>query len=120
MQTSQPNRRLIISCLVILFVMCICLSLASILGAGIIYFTQTSTTSTSSEPPIPENEVLPASVDQQLTEIESQIVELRGWKPQSDVVENFLSPEELRQHVLDDFRITPRRKLRKMHWFLFF
>jgi hypothetical protein len=46
---------------------------------------------------------IPAEVAAQMDEIEAQVVRLRGLRPSGPVQRALLSPEELRQHVLDDF-----------------
>lgn len=103
MQTSSSNRRILISCIVIFVIVCICLSLASILGAGIMIFTQNRTNSVNTEPSSSEAQPDEEDIDQQLNEIENQISQLRGLEPMTEIDPNFLTPDALRQHVLDDF-----------------
>lgn len=46
---------------------------------------------------------LSAGVLAQMDEIEAQAITLRGLRPVNQVVRSLLNPDELRQHVLDDF-----------------
>lgn len=46
---------------------------------------------------------LSAGVLAQMNEIEAQVVALRGLQPTAPVIRMLLTPEELRQHVLNDF-----------------
>jgi hypothetical protein len=82
-------------------VICLCLSIISIAGAGILFFNQTRIAQDRSLEP--EVQVTPATVDEQMDTIEQQIVSIRGLEAKEAVARNILSPEELRQRVLDDF-----------------
>ena len=103
MQTNSTNRRILTSCLIILLVLCICLSLTSIIGAGLIYLTQSGRPSIGINLPGTKVGVPDLDIDQKINLIETQISKLRGWEPKSKVDRNFLTTNELRQHVLDDF-----------------
>lgn len=46
---------------------------------------------------------IPAEIDRQMDQIEREVVELRGLQPTGPVARGLLSPEELRQYVVDDF-----------------
>jgi hypothetical protein len=46
---------------------------------------------------------LPEGVAEQMDEIEQQVIELRGLSPTGEVSRDLLTPEQLRQHVIDDF-----------------
>jgi hypothetical protein len=52
-------------------------------------------------PPIIEE--VPAQIASQMDEIERHVVEIRGLEPLEPVARYLLSPEQLRQRVLDDF-----------------
>jgi hypothetical protein len=67
-------------------------------------------TPTPTEPPtdIPEPSLtptaeLPADILMQMNAIQRQVIDLRGLQPTGDVTRALLSPEELRQRVIDDF-----------------
>jgi hypothetical protein len=102
MHTPTNNRRLVISCLVILAVICICLSLVSILVAGVIIYKQTSNATTGTSTSTADTTTL-QDINLQLDQIKNQISEIRGWEPKTEVIQKFLNPNELRQYVLDDF-----------------
>lgn len=46
---------------------------------------------------------IPVEIDRQMNQIEREVVELRGLQPTGPVARGLLSPEELRQYVIDDF-----------------
>ena len=102
MNTDSPNRRIFLSCLVISVVICLCLSVASILGAGLILFI-TSPDLARINQPVATDQTQVLDVDQQMEVIERQVSELRGLEAKSSVSRHLLTPVDLRQHILDDF-----------------
>lgn len=54
------------------------------------------------EPTSPSAE-LPADIARQMDEIEQQVIRLRGLSPTGEVTRALLTPDELRQRVIDDF-----------------
>lgn len=61
--------------------------------------------SEASDVPAPAagNRSVPAEVARQMDQIEQQVIQLRGLQPSGPVERGLLSPEELRQYVIDDF-----------------
>lgn len=64
---------------------------------------ETSTSGPTAPALIDESESLPADVRAQMDEIESQVIALRGLRATGSVIRDLLTPEELVQHVLEDF-----------------
>ena len=54
--------------------------------------------------PVPVEE-LPVDVAMQMNAIQQQVIDLRGLQPTHDVPRALLSPDELRQRVIDDFLV---------------
>lgn len=48
-------------------------------------------------------DAIPPEVDRQMDQIEREVIELRGLQPTRPVARGLLSPEELREYVIDDF-----------------
>lgn len=105
------NRRIIISCGVILFVICLCLSIIAVSGAlGLVLdrrqpqsflpLPATSTSEPSPDYPTPE-----ASLDEQMDAIQAQVIKIRDLSPTGSVARALLTPDELRQNVVDDFLV---------------
>ncbi len=46
---------------------------------------------------------IPPEVDRQMDQIEREVIELRGLQPNAPVARGLLTPDELRQYVIDDF-----------------
>jgi hypothetical protein len=59
-----------------------------------------STSEPSPDYPTPE-----ASLDEQMDAIQAQVIEIRGLTPTGSVARALLTPEELRQRVIDDFLV---------------
>lgn len=95
------NRNLLLSCLVIAGVFCLCLSLVSIIGAGVLILDQRGLLRAPTE--TPSAPVTPLSIEAQMDLIEEQVMELRGLAATTKVARQLLSPEELRAKVLEDF-----------------
>lgn len=103
MQTSFSSRRVLASCFIIILVLCLCLSLTSIILAGFIYLSQSGNGSISFRFPEIKTGESQLDTDQQIKLIESQVSEIRGWEPKSEINQQFITQIELRQHVLDGF-----------------
>jgi hypothetical protein len=101
---SDTGRRLLLSCGVILLVICLCLSVIAIgaavstaLGLGNqVHIPLFST-------PTPVGDLAPADIQAQMDEIQTQVIGLRGLQPTGPVPNTLLTPEELRQKVTEDF-----------------
>lgn len=102
MSNQSTNRGVLISCLVVGVIVCLCASIASIIGAGVLIYNSTTTTSSSAS----NNntvETNPIDVELQMDAIESEVSTLRGLDSKRKVSRQLLTPAELRQRVLDDF-----------------
>lgn len=51
----------------------------------------------------PKGMALPPEIERQMDEIQEQVVELRGLRPAGEVDRALLTPDQLRQYVIDDF-----------------
>jgi hypothetical protein len=104
---SESTRRVLISCIVIAVVVCLCLSLVSIIGGiGLLFFRNSpiSINLPGQNPTPQENAVLTnADIEKQMDEIQSQVSQYRGLKTSTSVVRSLLTSEQLRQHVTDNF-----------------
>ena len=99
---SRSNKRIIITCVVILLV-CLCLGTVAAGVAGwYVYQNSTQLLTGNQCAGIPNpNPVLDTTA--QMDQIESQVSELRGLKAANAVQRGFLTNEELKQRVLTDF-----------------
>jgi len=110
---------------VISAVACICLSLLSITGAGVIFLspalsteitkfsdaTPTRPTIPTTTPSAPEPGTaeatpggsLPPEVSSQMDAIEQQVIDMRELEPEQSVSRVLMSPEELHERVVNDF-----------------
>jgi len=95
------TRNLTLSCLVVIIVACICLSLVSIVGAVLVVVSQRVADQVDTELPI-EMET-PVPIEDQMDLIEQQISEIRSLEIDTEISRSLLSTEELRQRVFEDF-----------------
>jgi hypothetical protein len=58
-----------------------------------------------SDPVTPPDQVISPEVREQMEQIETEVILLRGLQPSGPVARGLLSGAELRQHVLDDFLV---------------
>jgi hypothetical protein len=66
--------------------------------------TQATTEAVVSEPTAePTTAALPSEIEMQMNAIQRQVIDLRGLVPTNDVPRALLTPDELRQRVIDDF-----------------
>ncbi|MFU8772801.1 MAG: hypothetical protein ACNA8H_10330, partial [Anaerolineales bacterium] len=126
MENKPENRRLLITCGVLVGVMCICISLISvgyatlIIGDGNLFpinreATQTPTDNdiqTNGQQPTPSimltptlhtSDQIPAEISQQMDLIHEQVSEMRGLSPTGPLTRLLLTREELRQRLIEDF-----------------
>lgn len=121
---SQQTRRVLISCGVLLAAACLCLGALSALGAGLAIYSQRTGSSVNQAPaptplvgkpfatPTPcagacptamPSSNVPPDVAAQMDEIQAQVESFRGLKPSSPVNRALLTPEQLRERVINDF-----------------
>jgi len=66
--------------------------------------TQVATEEVVSEPTTePTSASLPPEIEMQMNAIQRQVIDLRGLEPTGDIPRALLTPDQLRQRVLDDF-----------------
>jgi hypothetical protein len=65
--------------------------------------SQPPSATASPAPPPAAQSAIPADIAAQMDEIENQVVEIRGLAAKEDVDRYLMTPEELRQHVIDEF-----------------
>jgi len=113
------NRTLLISCAVLLIIICIVLSLAGILGAGLLIWRSGNPEAArpfSDQPADSLTETTPAptldsgtagSISPQILAemelIQGQVVQDRGLEPAGVFTRTLFTSEQLHQHVMDDF-----------------
>ncbi|MEJ2302410.1 MAG: hypothetical protein P8Y14_12870 [Anaerolineales bacterium] len=143
---ENTTRRILASCVVILLVMCVCLSIATISGAGLFILNRSqasapsligpslaaqptvssptvedlkpeittqspaggSNESPTSQPSLQEDSTgaqsnLPVEITRQMDEIQNEVIDLRDLQPNQPVERELLTPEQLRQRVIEDF-----------------
>ena len=109
---DQRSKNILISCAVILVVACLCLSVLVIAGIGVsLAWPIRLGQGDQSQSPLPSAEdetfvgevELPGDLAEQLSGIESQVVELRGINLQEAVTHTLISPDELQEIVVTDF-----------------
>jgi hypothetical protein len=106
------NRRIIISCLVLILIICIVLSCISIGAAGYLWWDTASFSESAAQDSLPPTEIpapltedgtiIPA-VQAQMELIQRQVIQSRGLEPNGEFYRNIFTPEQLKQRVLDDF-----------------
>ena len=103
------NRSILITCLVLILVICLVLSVISI-AAGIIVLNGAEINPLGSEsaptpsplPALINGEINP-QVARQMDMIQLQVIQERGLKPQGEFERVLMNRDELRQRVIDDF-----------------
>jgi len=98
---NTTNRNILISCVVLLVVFCLCLSVVVVAGAGLILITSREVSSLNLQP-LMSSPPTADTVEGQMDQIQDQVIELRGLNPTSTVNRTLLSQEQLRQHVYED------------------
>lgn len=103
----DSSRRILISCVVIIVVFCLCLSIIAIAGAAgvLIFRNNPSLTILPTEMVVQEQESRPSApdIEKQMDEIQTQVTAIRGLTSTDSVRRALLTSDELRQHVVDDF-----------------
>jgi hypothetical protein len=143
---DNTTRRILTSCGVILLIICVCLSIATISGAGLFILNRSQASappliepslpaqpatsgptledlepeaatqppaegtngSPTSQPTLQEDSTgaqssLPLEITRQMDEIQKEVIDLRGLQPDRPVERELLTPEQLRQRVIEDF-----------------
>jgi hypothetical protein len=143
---DNTTRRILASCGVILLVICVCLSFATISGAGLFILNRSQASappivepslpsqstrsnptveslepeiatqspaegtngSPTSQPTLQEGSTgtqssLPVEITRQMDEIQKEVIDLRELQPNQPVERELLTPEQLRQRVIEDF-----------------
>lgn len=104
---STSSRRILISCLIFIIIICLCLSVVSLAGAiGILVFRKEGVSLNlpfQGSAPTPTISLSEAEIDLQMDEIQSQVSEIRGLSAKGPVSRKLLTEDQLRQHVIDDF-----------------
>ena len=101
---SNSKKYILLSCGVLLVIACLCLGLILVSGVGVtlIWPFDFSQESTQSPSPTPVSD-LPDQLAEVITEIESQVSQIRGLEKNEDVEHTLISPGELEQIVIQDF-----------------
>ena len=116
---SNTNRRILIACGGLRVVACLSISVLGISGVGLGLWLRRQPTSVAPQNPVglqttPQPILTPmatttgdanlsADVRQQMDEIQSQVIQIRGLQPSQAVQRSLITPDELRQQVIDDF-----------------
>lgn len=80
----------------------LCVCTVAVLGAGgALYFTQTARVTEAA--PTPGGPVDPQALVTEMNAIEQQVIEMRGLQPTGPVERKFMTVEEVKQRMLDDF-----------------
>ena len=111
------SKRVGLTCIVLVVVGCLCISLVFILGAAGIIFNQRGPISilpsfgspgtAATQPPqassTPAATLTADEINQKMDQIQTQVIAIRGLQPKSALKRALLTPDELRQHVTDEF-----------------
>ncbi len=97
----MTGQRVWISCVVILIVICLCLSMVAVVVAGYLALQAQPESSAVTPTALPDQSG--DEIGRQMDEIQQQVIAIRGLQPTGPVERSLLTPEELRQHVQDDF-----------------
>jgi len=121
---DKRTRNILLSCGVLLIIVCLCLGAATAVGAGVLILRPASTSmapfgeilpTPNTQLPTPNAQLptpLPTStaqsaldpqISQSMDLIQSQVVSLRGLDPSQSVPRRLLSDAELRDKVINDF-----------------
>lgn len=101
---SNSKKYILVSCGVLLVIACLCLGVVLLSGVGVtlLWPLDVSPESTQSPSPTPVSD-LPDQLASMITEIESQVSEIRGLDKMEEVEHTLISAEELEQIVVEDF-----------------
>ncbi|MDZ4158621.1 MAG: hypothetical protein U1B80_02430, partial [Anaerolineaceae bacterium] len=110
------RKRLLLSCVTLLVVACVWVSLALIPAPFALLASRTASpppspvdtdtptaTPTSGLIPTQTAENLPPEIAREMDKIQQQVVELRGLAPRAPLLRQLLTPEQLRKKVSEDF-----------------
>ena len=113
------TRRILLSCAALLIAACICLAAIAVSGAGISFLNRSAANPTPSLTLIPTTKppaalavtpggpttglTLPATISQQMDQIQAQVESYRGLHATSPVTRGLLTSSQLRQKVIGDF-----------------
>lgn len=107
---KKETRNILLTCGVLLLMVCICTSLIALTGLGISFITpqETSIAIATDKLPTPLPTLaspveLNPSIAQQMDLIQSQVISIRGLEPSFAVPRTLLTTEQLRENVMNDF-----------------
>lgn len=126
---SKKQKNVFLSCVVILVIACVCLSVLLIGGAGISFLwpskateadstpavnevtqiitgaeeAETATAQLQTEEPSGDEEALPVELRKAMSKIESQVIGIRGLQPTDPVERDLITAEKLEEIVTTDF-----------------
>jgi hypothetical protein len=109
---TNTTRNVLIACGVLFMVACACIGLIILVGSSIWIVdreivAEEIATSTPSQSDAQESVVTEdangGEMQREMDQIQQQVIELRGLQPVRDVKRSLLTPEELRERVINDF-----------------
>lgn len=126
---SKKQKNVFLSCVVILVIACVCLSVLLIGGAGVSFLwpskateadstpavnevtqiitgaeeAETATAQLQTEEPSGDEEALPVELRKAMSKIESQVIGIRGLQPTDPVERDLITAEKLEEIVTTDF-----------------
>ena len=107
---KKETRNILLTCGVLLLIVCICTGLIALTGLGISFITpqETSIAIATDKLPTPlptlaSTVELDPSIAQQMDLIQSQVISIRGLEPSFAVPRTLLTAEQLLENVMNDF-----------------
>ncbi|MBN2147069.1 MAG: hypothetical protein JW726_06755 [Anaerolineales bacterium] len=100
---DTTTKKFLLACGIIIVVICLCLSVLAIGLAVWLVVNPSGPSLVSPDQSTPQVEQSVEEIEQQMDVIQDQVIAIRGLQPTGLVERTLLTPEELRQHVLDNF-----------------
>jgi hypothetical protein len=107
---NKETRKILLTCGIIFLVVIICLGIVVVAGAGLFMINEKrSTTPTPTialptpMPTLSSDSAIDPAIASQMDLIQSQVIAIRGLDPTGSISRTLLSPDALRENVINDF-----------------
>lgn len=107
---SKETLKILLTCGIIFLVVIICLGIVVVVGAGLFMVNEKRSTTPmptialpTPMPTLSTDSAIDPTIAAQMDLIQTQVIALRGLEPSASISRTLLSPEELRENVINDF-----------------